>query len=244
MKYNPQSGNALWFILIAIILLGGLTALLSRSSGTSEDSGDYERSQIQISDVARYAKSIEMAVQNLRNQGCSENDINFNTPELPNHDNTGAPADESCDVFSVKGGGMTYKKIPPTLLDTSKSSDPMYGHWIFNGANQLVHTGTNGPLAGSANQELLMIAPFVTKEFCMKANSFLGINNVSTDPPKEDNTQAARFVIPFTGTYGGGIDIDGNGNALGLNTFRYKRSGCTTASDENSYYFFHTLIAR
>jgi hypothetical protein len=244
MKHNPQSGNALWFILIAIVLLGGLTVMMSRSSGTSEDSGDYERSQIQVSEVARYMKSIEMAVQTLRNNGCSEKDINFDTPMVAGYNNTTAPADDSCDVFSVKGGGMTYKRIPPVLLDTTKSANPLYGHWIFNGGNLVYGLGTGTSMAGTKDQDLLIIAPFLTKDFCMKLNKFVGVNNVGVDPPKEDNTTTARLTMQFTGTFGGGTDIDGNGNALGLNTFRRKSSGCTTASNETAYYFYQVLITR
>jgi hypothetical protein len=237
MKYNQQSGNALWFILIAIVLLGGLTVMMSRSSGTSEDSGDYERSQIQVSEVARYAKSIELAVQNLRNNECSENDLNFDTPLLVGHDNITAPANESCDVFSAKGGGMTYKKIPPVLLDTSKSAQAYYGFWVFTGRLRMGGVGGTDP-------ELSMIAPFLTKDFCMKLNTFLKISNVAGDSPMEDTAGQGSFLFPFTGTFVAGSDIDGNGNALGQNLFLRQKSGCTKSSSGDSYNFFHVLIAR
>ena len=74
---KKQNGNALWFILLAIALLGLLTAVMTRSSGTDNDTGSYEKNQIAANEILQYAKSIENAVQNLLARGCSENDISF-----------------------------------------------------------------------------------------------------------------------------------------------------------------------
>ena len=43
-----ESGNALWFILIAIALLAALTVVVTRSSDTVEQSGDVERQRIAV----------------------------------------------------------------------------------------------------------------------------------------------------------------------------------------------------
>ncbi len=235
-----QSGNALWFILIAIVILGGLTILMSRSSSTSEDAGDYERTQINVSELVRFSKSVEVAVNTLISRGCSEKDINFDTPALTGYDNTNAPDDESCNVFSDKGAGLAYKEIQPLYLDTARKSETQYGHWVFNGALSVANIGTDG--FANSNRELVMIAPFLTQELCMQINQTLGIENLPDVPPKEDNTPMADFLIPYVGTFGGGADIDGNGNTTG--GFAYKSAGCTTASNNSSYYFYQVLLAR
>lgn len=242
-KHNPQSGNALWFILIAIVLLGGLTVLMTRTSSYTDDSGDYERGQIQLSDFVRFAKSVEVAVTTLKSQGCSENDLNFEASGLTGHDNTTAPGNGSCDVFSDKGGGLTYRPIPTTYLDPARSAEPRFGQWVFTGGMSVAGVGLDTS-TNNGHKELLIIAPFLTKELCMKVNTLVGVSNVGANPPSEDNTTKASFLVPFTGTFGGGVDIDGNGNGLGLNIFTGKASGCTTAQGENSYYFYHILIRR
>lgn len=246
MTHNSQSGNALWFILIAIVLLGGLTVLMSRSSGTSDDAGDYERGQIDISELSRYAKSLELAVQNLKtNNKCSENDLNFDSADVANDDNPSAPVDESCDIFSDKGAGLAYRPIPTKFLDPTHSGETLFGHWVFNGSLDVAGHGTSGAApTDNRAKELLVIAPFITKDLCLALNKFYGISAISGDPPKEDNTNKAHFLSQFTGNFGGGIDIDGNGNASGLQVFYYKSAGCTTATDENTYFFYQILIAR
>ena len=76
-KKNTQKGNALWFILIAIILLGLLTSMLTRSGGSTNDTGGYEQAEIGVSEVLSYAQSIDNAVQALKARGCGENEISL-----------------------------------------------------------------------------------------------------------------------------------------------------------------------
>ena len=52
-----QKGNALWFILVAISLLGLLTIMLSRSSSTSNETGSYEQNIIGANGILSYVKN-------------------------------------------------------------------------------------------------------------------------------------------------------------------------------------------
>ncbi len=235
MKHHTQSGNALWFILIAVILLGGLTILMTRSSNTSDDSGDYERVQIQISEMVRFAKSMELATANLISRKCSEKSINFDTPELTGYDNTSAPTDNSCDIFSDKGAGMAYKELNKLLLDQSHAAHADFGKWVISGDTAILDVGGTG----STNSELLLIAPFVTKDLCLKLNGALNITNPAGSPPSESGAASSDLLSHFTGTFGSSATINGGGTLL-----RMKKSGCTKASDGDTYVFFHTLIAR
>jgi len=107
---KTQSGNALWFILIAIGLLGLLTVSLTRGGSSSNDTGDYEQNQIIASEILTYAKSIENAVQSLLSRGCSENEISFENGVVTGYANPNAPTDKSCHVFNSAGAGMTYER--------------------------------------------------------------------------------------------------------------------------------------
>lgn len=127
MKNKTQNGNALFFILIAIALLGLLTVTMMRSSSDSNDAGSYEQSQIVASEVLNYAKSIENAVQMLLARGCSENELSFwhdsnddgNENSSDDYYNSKSPTDHSCHVFDVAGAGLTYQdmtdKIGPSI---------------------------------------------------------------------------------------------------------------------------------
>lgn len=115
MSINKASGNVLVFILIAIFLMGALTMLFVRSDGQSEDTGDYERSSIRASRLIDHSVKIKNAVDRLKIQGCSENEISLwqdtNGDGLETsadrYYNTAAPPDKSCHVYSTQGGGLT-----------------------------------------------------------------------------------------------------------------------------------------
>jgi len=127
MTNNTQHGNALFFILIAIALLGLLTMTMTRSSSDSNDTGGFEQSQIVASEVLNYAKSIENALQMLIARGCSENELSFwhdsngdgSENASDNYYNSKSPTDHSCHVFDVAGAGLTYldmtEKIGPSI---------------------------------------------------------------------------------------------------------------------------------
>ena len=74
---RKESGNILIVILITIFLLGALTAMLSRSGGSSNETGNYEQVQIKASDLLNWASGLEAAIIRLKQQGCSENQIDF-----------------------------------------------------------------------------------------------------------------------------------------------------------------------
>lgn len=104
-----QSGNALWFILIAIGLLGLLTVSLTRSGSNTNETGSFEQNQIAVSQILTYAKSIENAVQSLLSRGCSENEISFDNNIVTGYENLNAPDDNSCHVFEPEGAGMSIE---------------------------------------------------------------------------------------------------------------------------------------
>src|SRR5262245_7145714 len=116
---KSQSGNALWFILIAIVLLGALTMLLTRSGSTSSQSGNVERLRITASQILRYAKGLESAVDQMKTRGVSENEISFqNSTTATNYTNATCTRTD-CKVFDVGGGGQDYKAAPSGANDGS-----------------------------------------------------------------------------------------------------------------------------
>lgn len=88
----------------------------------------------------------------------------------------------------------------------------------------------------STTPELSMTFPNITQNLCIELNDQLGITNPSNIPPIDINGLA---VTQFVGTFS-------NDNALGdvhialIN----EKSYCFQDSSDNSYHFFHSLIAR
>jgi hypothetical protein len=228
---SDQSGNALWFILVAIVLLAALTIVLTRSGSSVTQSGDVEQERIAGSVLMRYAKSLESAIDQMKMRGISESLISFE------HDNpavyiNAACTVSDCKIFDVSGGGQVYKAPPSNANDGSD--------WIFTGANNVGTTanpaGTTDPQTGN---DLVMLLPNVREELCLQINRDLGITP-GTLP--EDNS--ALDVTEFTGAYANALNvIDGSPAPFELDG---KRGGCfvATAPNPDVIYFYYVLLAR
>lgn len=118
-----QNGNILVIILITILLLGALTALFTRTSATSEDTGSDQAGMISASKILSHAGSIEAAVSRLLLGGCSENLISFWTDTngdgaesaADKNYNPSSPADKTCHVFHESGGAVSPGSMTKTF---------------------------------------------------------------------------------------------------------------------------------
>jgi hypothetical protein len=227
-----QSGNALWFILLAIVLLGALTILLSRGGTSVNQSGDVEQARIKSGQLMRYAKGIEASIDQMKLRGVSESLISFeNDDTATDYTNAGCTTND-CKVFANGGGGQTYNK-PGGVNDGSD--------WIFTGANNV---GTIaypvGTTASRTGNDLVMLLPNVSTEVCIQANKDLGVAIDSTIP--EDSTGIA--TTPFTGTFDTTlVTIDGDPTPFELDGHA---AGCFTDTGATPHvtYFYYVILAR
>lgn len=235
---NKQSGNALWFILIAIGLLGLLTVSLSRSGSGTNDTGSFEQNQIIASEILTYAKSIENAVQSLLARGCSENEISFENSVVAGYENPNSPTDKSCHVFDVAGAGMTYEAPKEKWLDKSKNSEPSFQELVITGLARVDTIG--GSLCGGVQcAELLFYIPYLKQEICSSLNQYLNLNvDLSSDEGIQDLGPSAPdfFVGDFTNDKG----FIGNQEAALIG----ENSGCLYRGFRNNFAFYHVLHAR
>lgn len=241
-----QNGNALWFILIAVALLGFLTAILTRSSSTVDQTGNLEQTRISASKILKYARSIQSAVEQLQMRGCSENEINFDNTVVSGYTNANAPSNGNCDIFTTSGAGLTYQTPQVKWLDTTQSGETGYKQWLFTANNYVVgvETGTDslGDSTGS-NKELLIALPYININLCTALNDLVGVSNPSGAPPQDNNT--ADLTPKFTGTFGSGHHIQDT--TSGTDALNEKRTGCFEGGGTpatGTYHFYHTLIAR
>lgn len=232
-----ERGNVLWFILVAVALIGILTAVISRSGSTVDQSGDYEQASIKVSKILRYAKSIEAAIQDMKLNGISENDVSFaNSSTATSYTNSScdAAADQSwpsCLLFDERGAGLVYQG----MSDLNDGSD-----WIFTGANNV---GTSadpvGTYGSGRGNDLLMMLPNVSLALCNEINRKFGVGVVGTIPTDAGGIETGAF----TGTFVGLNVIDGDPTPFEMNGHRM---GCVTDADAtpNVRYFYYTLLAR
>lgn len=167
-----QRGNALWFILIGVALLGALTMVLSRGGSSTDQSGDFEQRQVKVSQMLRYAKSIEAGIQQMRLRGVSENDISFDNSETATSYANGNCTTTDCLIFDVGGAGLTYT-APPSGVSTATE-------WIFSGTNDVSTVGTTAP-------DLVMFLPDVRSSVCNHINRVLETSYSGTETDLDFN---------------------------------------------------------
>ncbi len=236
---RQESGNALWFILMAIVLLAALTIVISRSGSSVNQSGDVERERIAASDMMRTAKGIEQTVRQMQIRGLGESQISFDTSALsgytnPNCDNSG------CKVYDKAGGGLTYSTPKPLWLDKGFSSVSGYGEWVFTHDNCIAGVGSGTSSCGTGNVDILIALPGIRKGICTQINRML-------DLPAGDNLPVESIgLTPWIGTISSTHTVLVGDNADGTALERAS-AGCykiTGGSWDGAYVFYQTLFER
>ena len=226
-----QKGNALWFILVAIGLLGLLTVVLSRSGSSTNETGSFERNVIQANEILSYAKNVKNAVQSLLARGCSENDLSFwhdsnddgtedasddyfntiNNSTIPNDH------DSSCYIFDVAGAGMTW--------------NTRYEELIFASLTNITNLRTT-------RDDLILMINEIDQNTCEALNNVIFSDTTITENPAtfDDTPQAS-------GSYDTGT------SEINLTSFTPhdgQESACFSFDDAGTvtFHFYHTLHAR
>ena len=236
---SRESGNMLFMILIAVVLIGLLTAVIMQSSGSDSSDIDDETLVIRTSEVQRAASEFERAVLFIMDGSLSETDIRFAHPAADADYGDLSLAvtldDQKPQVFHPKGGGASYQ-APPAGINGG-------GAWEFYG-------GTAIPGAGSNRADLVAVLPDVTLQFCEKINSLSGQPAV---PPLDTGAGATDCVYSgATGRFNDSQQFSTSPNTMDETTFTQdtNASAARTAlqacvkCDSGEYHFYHVLLAR
>lgn len=144
-------------ILIAVALIGLLTAAISQSTRPEGSNIDKETLALRVSEVQRTASELERAITFIQQNGISESAIRFaHYNAHADYGDLAADGDKRDQVFDREGGGATYREPPAGVNDGSA--------WEFYG-------GTHIPGIGRDDRaELVAVLPHVTQAFCDRIN--------------------------------------------------------------------------
>ncbi|HEY0902120.1 MAG TPA: hypothetical protein VGD95_08360, partial [Micavibrio sp.] len=182
-RRDAESGNVLFYILIAIVLFAALSFAVANimNSGTADPRR--ETRMLEASDVIQYGDGLKRTVQAMRIRGVADAKISFESPRLrlDYAHPVAAPqrcTSDECRVFAPAGGGFTYIQPPHDWLDSNFVVNALYGDWFFPTGVCVAESGTGG--AGCAsdttdNEELVAILPYVRRDLCLEINERLGI---------------------------------------------------------------------
>ncbi len=231
---SNQSGSAIFYILIAVVLFAALGFAFSQSMNSTASNLTKEEARVYAQDILSYANRLSRGVQRVQARGgCSENDISF---YLPTNTSLAAYAhsvevDDRCKVFHEDGGAITWLTAPEGVNDGSD--------WIFTGSNRVQNIGLTTTPNGN---DLVALLPFLDQNICIEINKLLNIENTNGAPPVEaTDIGDTRFVGNYTSA---------NNITTTANEISGKSSGCVEAtnfggtSSANSFHFYHVLVAR
>lgn len=243
-----QSGNILFIILLAVVLIGLLTAAIQSTSRSDGSSIDSEQVVISTSEVQRYASELERAVNYILQDGKSESDIRFAHYDAhADYGDLGADTDPSDQVFHPDGGAANYRPIPTGVNDGSA--------WEFYGGTHIPGIGT------PSRAELVAVLPNVTQAFCDRVNELNGQTGTPSDTggSKASGTSAGNCVdLGANGRIGSStittqFYASGTINTMDETSFeqdpntsaaRPAAQACVSCAADGNNHFYHVLLAR
>lgn len=237
--HSSERGNILFLILLAVFLIGLLTAVIS-GGGVPSKNIDQETIILRAGEAQRHAAALQQGVRLIMENGTSESDIRFAHPRAPADygDITTTPQHQ---IFAPSGGGIQYLGPPEGVNDGSA--------WEFYG-------GTAAPGVGTSKADLIAVLPNVTQEFCDYINSTVN----QTTNPQDTGATAAAGSNPGDCVHSGALGRFDNAqqfydtpNTMNEASFAQDPNigaaypapqGCVRCTIGNTNHFYSVLIAR
>ena len=232
---NRQSGNVFFIIFLGIALFAALAYVVSNGIRSGDNSGfSSEKAKVSATEVLSYGNALQTAVRTVMiNNGCLETQLNFYSDADTSFSTAAAPADKSCNIFDLNGGGVFYLKVNSNWLDDSFSAKTDYGNWLFMAKSCIYGMGKGGvSTCDPTISELIAYLPFVKQEVCVAYNKAMDVNAPTYAP--ESNLLTA---VKFSGTYSAGA---GSFEAFAP-SLSGKRAGCFKVSSGGNYNSAYTL---
>jgi len=232
------------FILIGIVLFAALGMTVSRGFQSSATSNLSKReAELAASEIMAYAQSLERAINRMRRNGCSENDISFANDVVSGYEHTPAAPDK-CKFFHGDGGKIGYRQPKLEWLDSTHNTLTNFQNWYFTNTSCIPEIGDYQPVdchltTPEKNFELFMVLKYLDGGICEALNK--SIHNDKTI--RWDGNPMFSKDTKFTGDFSSppSIRLEGAHAA----TSRCMTSD-SSANDEpaGAYHFYHVLIAR
>jgi hypothetical protein len=236
MNRSSESGNAIFYIFVAIALLGALSFAVSRGGRGGVDKMQEDKAQLAATSLMNTVDSMQKAVQTMRLRDVAPTSLCFDSTEWGAASYTHAGCSDNANkVFHVDGGGTTWTKIPTEALDSSRSAQADYGIWHISAANEVEEIGTT--CGADACADLLLMAGNIHRDVCIKVNDLMNVTNPSGVPPVDGDSDDTAFAGVYTWTKSLG-DEAGSADLTG------QRTGCFFDTAGTQYIFYGVLLGR
>lgn len=240
-RYEHESGNVLFLILLAVALFAALSYAVTATD--SNPTGDSETVLISSAQLTQYPLSVRTAVTRMIIEGADVEDLEFNEPAEFENCSVGTNF-EYC-VFHPNGGKATYRDAPPDVMSSGGGNPD--GEWRYNAENEVKFVGTTGDVEGTPEEgsvELIAFLSGVSKGVCRRINQQLGIDEIPVESGIDITTNKVNTdgSSPVEICEGGCAGTIGGQDAPALDGKAYACFELNSGSDNFVYY--HTLVER
>ena len=185
MRKNSLKGNVLFIILITVALFAALSYAVSGSMRGGTGTITSEQARVAAGEILRAMQDIKQGYQYLwTQQGCSIDEISFimtgKAVGAEDFDALSPKSDDSCDVFSPLGAGISY---PQNLgqYQNETNAGTSFNHFVFwfSGFNPGGVYGVDS--LGTASSDHIMWLQAVNNDVCINVNKLMkGLSQITS----------------------------------------------------------------
>jgi hypothetical protein len=158
---HDQSGNAMIYILIALVLIGALTMILSRQNQrASGENMTEEMLNFETTRMKSYATGAQDSVNKMLMSGSNPDDLDFSLPNAASFE-TGTNIHK---VYHPEGGGLNPGVVDPKIF-TGTDNNPAPG-WYMGRFNNI-------GWSASGAQDVVLVAHQIDEAVCARLNKDL-----------------------------------------------------------------------
>lgn len=220
-KPRNQSGNVLFMILVAIALLGIITAIVSNYSSEQKETLDRQTSDAQISVLLNHASTLGVAVMNLTIQGVEPTSV-YQVLSTVKPGDVGFDAEpHQYKIYHPLGGGVGYASST-----SNTTSEAMATNFNINKESIIMGVGRSDAIVG----DVLFTAKIVSSDYCKTINK--KISGTTALPEMDNDTFDSLFNNNETVT----IDSSNCTNCVNVSGI------CVRNSSDSQWGFYSALF--
>lgn len=236
MKQNNdalrQSGNALFMVLIGVMLFAALSFTFSRGNQQGAENISRRQAELAASDIITFGQRVGRTVDSMISKNKSENQISFEGLDA-GYANSNC-VDDSCQVFKAGKYGIQTSIPSASWINISHSSDYAYLSWYVT-AQFCIPGLPDATCSVPRGNELVLVLPYLKQAVCETINAQLGL-----PPPIPAPT--------IFGTINAANEFDGNynlsGGAVLWDAAELNGISAACVSSSSGYHFYQVLLAR
>lgn len=232
---HPESGNLIFMILLAVVLIGYLSVAIMNSGDSDGANIDDESIIIQASQIRSYVGELERGIRYIQqNDTVSEDDFRFAHPDAdPDYgDLSSAPLPSPANQMFHQNGGAARYRFPNSGINDGSP-------WEFYG-------GTAIPSVGSDRADLVAVLPNISQALCDY------INTSNSQPITLGDTGSCVYQGSAS-RFNSSTQFDSSPNIMDESSFAQNTTinavkpapqACVTCTSDGANHFYHVIYAR